>query len=144
MANETILLLTGMGVTPYSARGLEEELEIDPSALAPARRTVNGTLVDVSSSQLRKYRSIITGSDQDPPAFDSQWPGTQLTVDCISELAYLTSGGSPGRTVVPGTSRVDGLFTFYRPRLTMMVEKFSWLTREYEARVGWTLELREV
>jgi hypothetical protein len=108
------------------------------------RRTVNGALVDLSAVQFRKYRSSIVGNDQLPPAFDGIWPGQILTVSCLAELSYLTAGGTPQRPVVSGSSRVDGEFTFYRPELQMRVVSFSPVTDEWQARVGWTLDLEEI
>jgi len=139
----TLLSLSGEGVPPYSARGLTQTLEPIPAA-ANARRTVNGELIDTSVEELRKYQSTIQCNDQQAPAFDGIWPGQILTVDCVSELAYKTSGGSPSRTVVEGSSRVDGDYTFYRPQLTMMVVNWTASKDEWGAQVGWTLALEEV
>ena len=140
-SNDTDLVLSGLGVTPYSARGLTERLEpIDAGAV---RRTVNGTLVDVSDTAFRKYSLSLSASDQEPPAFDSVWRGMEVTVDAVSRLAYAT-GGSPGRTIVPGSNVVVGGFTTYRPRLTMLVVDWSQDKDEWQAGVGWSLDLEEV
>lgn len=139
----TILVLEGMGVPPYSARGLTQTLE--PIAAAPdLRRTVNGTLINLSAAEFRKYRSSIRGNDQDPPAVEAVWPGKVLTVDCIVELAYESMTDGPARSVVSGSSRSADGFTFYRPQLTMMVVGFSVERDEWGAAVGWALELEEV
>ncbi|TCN30348.1 hypothetical protein [Sinorhizobium americanum] len=143
MANETLLVLTGIGVAPYSARGLEQTLQPINGA-GQLRRTINGTLVDLSETQLQKFTSTITGSDQLAPALNGIWPGKQVTVDCIAELCYPTATGSPDRPVVGGSSRVEGTMTYYRPQLTMLVT--DWQTREDEwgKQVGWSLQLEEV
>lgn len=143
MANETLLVLSGEGVAPYSARGLSQSLE-PISAASNMRRTVNGTLIDISDAVYQKYTSTITCTDQLAPALDGVWPGTTLTVDCVQELCYKTSGGSPSRTVVSGSSRVEGSYTYYRPQLTMLVIGFTINTDEWGAAVGWTLQLEEV
>ncbi len=140
-SHDTDLVLTGIGVVPYSARGLTERLQ--PTGAGAVRRTVNGTLVDVSDSLFRKYSLSLSASDQEPPAFDGIWRGLQITVDCVSRLAYVT-GGSPGRTIVPGSSVVVGGFTTYRPRLTMLVVDWSQDKDEWQAGVGWSLDLEEV
>jgi len=143
MANETLLSLSGPGVAPYSARGLSQSLEpID--AAANIRRTINASLRDFSAVQFRKYKSTISCTDQLAPALDGIWPGMQLTVDCVAELSYKTSGGSPERSVVTGSSRTEGAYTYYRPRLTMLVISFNQNEDEYARQVGWTLELEEV
>ena len=72
MANETLLVLSGPGVQPYSARGLTQTLE-PISAKSRVRRTVNGTLVDVSDAVFEKYRSTISCADQTVPALNDVW-----------------------------------------------------------------------
>ena len=139
----TVLALTGIGVSPYASRGLTQTLAPIQQA-AQLRRTVNGDLKDLSFAGFRKYTSSISGSDMKPPVCDGIWPGKQVTVDCISQLSYITAGGAPERPVVPGSSYTDGLLTFYRPRLTMLVTSWSAQEDEYGATVGWTLNLEEV
>lgn len=143
MSNETLLVLSGHGVQPYSARGLSQTL--DPiEASANLRRSINGVLHDLSQAQFRKYKSTISCSDQTAPALDGVWPGVVLTVDCVAELSYKTSGGSPQRSVVSGSSRTDGAFTFYRPTMSMRVMNYSTTEDEYGRTVQWSLELEEV
>jgi hypothetical protein len=143
MSNETLLVLSGHGVQPYSARGLSQTL--DPiEASANLRRSINGVLHDLSQAQFRKYKSTISCSDQTAPALDGVWPGVVLTVDCVAELSYKTSGGSPQRSVVSGSSRTDGAFTFYRPTMSMRVMNYSTSEDEYGRTVQWSLELEEV
>jgi hypothetical protein len=142
MADETLLVLSGIGVPPYSARGLSETLTpIDASA--NLRRTVNGVLVDLSLAEMRKYHLSISCNDQQPPALDGVWPGTQITVNCVTELCYLSSG-SPSRSVVGGSSRTESGFTFYRPALTMALISFQQTKDEYGAVTSWQLDLEEV
>ena len=139
---DTVLRLTGMGIPPYSARGLSQTLTPVPAS-QQLRRTINGTLVDFSSSQFRKFQSTISGDDQQPPALNAVWPGTELIVDCISELAYESSTGSPDRQEVAGSIRYEGIFTFYRPQLTMKVVNFSTNSDEFGAQISWSLDLEE-
>jgi hypothetical protein len=111
---------------------------------ANTRRTVNGALVDLAFDGFKKYKSTISGTDQRPPSFDGKWPGLTVTVDCIAELSYAQASESPGRTVVSGSEIVEGLFTSYRPRLTMKILSFTISEDEYGAQVGWSMELEEV
>ena len=143
MANETLLVLTGIGVAPYSARGLEQTLQPIGGA-GQLRRTINGTLVNLSEDQLRKFTSTISGSDQLSPALNGVWPGKAVTVDCIKELCYPTATGSPDRPVVPGSQRTEGAMTYYRPRLSMMVVDWQGREDEYGRQVSWTLQLEEI
>lgn len=140
----TLLALTGIGVSPYSARGLQQTLTPITQATAQ-RRTVNGNLKDLAFAGFQKYQSQITGGDQLPPICDGLWPGRLVTVDCIAELCFTTeSGVTPLRAVVPDSVRTEDALTFYRPRLAMMVVSLTMQTDEYGAQVGWTLSLEEV
>lgn len=143
MANETLLELTGIGVAPYSARGLEQTLKPIDGA-SELRRDINGTLIDISEPVLRKFRSTITGADHLAPAVNGVWPGTVVTVSCIEELCYPTATGSPDRPVVAGSSRIEGDFTYYRPQLTMMVVDWNLREDEWGRQVSWSLDLEEV
>ena len=139
----TLLVISGPGMPPYAARGLTQTL--DPiDAAGVLARTVNGGLIDFSPPQMRKYKSTISCTDQDAPALDGIWPGMPLTVDCVSELGYLTAGGTPQRNAVPGSERTAGAWTWYRPRLDMLVVSYSVGTNEYGAAVEWKLDLEEV
>lgn len=140
---DTLLKLSGDLLPPYSTRGASQTLEpIDASA--NMRRTVNGSLKDISFDGFRKYKSSITATDQRVPALDGIWPGATLTVECVQELAYKTAGGTPKRPVVTGSSRVEGNYTYYRPILTMLVTGYTTNLDEWEATVGFTLNLEEV
>ena len=142
MADETLLTLSGIGVPPYSARGLTQSLEPIDGAVQ-LRRTVNGALADLSYETFRKYKSTISGQDQEPPAIDGVWPGQLVEVGCIAELCFLTSAGGPVHTAVIGSARVEGDFSFYRPVLTMRVVGFSVSRDEYGATVSWQMQLEE-
>src|SRR4029077_20142911 len=143
LPNGTLLVISGPGMPIYAARGLTQTLD-HVDAAAVVGRTVNGALIDLSPSQMRKYQSVISCTDWDTPALDGIWPGMQLTVDCVPELGYLTAGGSPQRTVVSGSSRVSGAWTYYRPQLTMLVTKYTISRDEWAAATAWTLELQEI
>jgi len=151
MANETLLVLSGHGVAPYSARGLRQTLE-PIQASGNNRRSINGDLKDLSQPQFKKYASTITGNDQLSPALDGVFPGDELTVDCVAELAFKT-GGSPNRPVVDVDSsdscdgdaiRIEGAFTYYRPRLQMRVVGYTQEEDEYGRVVSWSLQLEEI
>ncbi len=139
---DTELVLTGIGIPAFSARGVTENMRL---VRGPApRRTVNGVLVDVTDPLFQKYLLTITGNDQEPPAFADTWIGKTVTVDARSKLSYLTAGGSAARPVVPGSSVVNGLFTVYRPRLVMLILDLSNGRDEWQAQIPWSLDLEEV
>ena len=133
------LVIAGIGLPPAAIRGVSQTLE-PIGASAQMMRTVNGALVDVSAAAFRKYASTIRCTDQAPPALDGIWPGQLVTVDCVAELVH-GLGGTPERPVV--SSRTDGGFVFYRPRLAMRVISFETERDEWGAAVAWTLSLEE-
>lgn len=143
MAAGTLLEISGPGIADYSCRGATQTLDpIDASSVMA--RTVNGALIDLSPAQMRKYKSSISCKDTESPALDGIWPGMVLTVDCVAELGYKTTGGSPGRTVVPGSARTAGAWSYFRPRLDMRVIQYSVSRDEYGAMTDWSLDLEEV
>lgn len=142
MSDDTLLVLSGIGIPDYSARGLTQTLEPIEAAVS-LRRTINGGLVDLSFAQFRKYKSTISCQDQEPPAIDGIWPGHVVTVGCVAELSY-PSGGSPARPAISGSTRTMGAFVFYRPQLQMRVTAFSVNRDEYGAAVQWQMDLEEL
>jgi hypothetical protein len=143
-ADDTILVLAGMGVAPWSARGLDEQLE-PIEAAGRLRRTINANLRSVGNSAFRKYRVSIRATDLDEPAVGGIWIGKELTVSCVSRLKYPV-GGTAERTAVAGSTitDVENGFVSYRPVLTMLVAGWSMTTNEYEATKAWQLDLEEV
>lgn len=140
--SETDLVIDGIYIPPYAARNLSQTLDpIDDAGVL--QYTINGTLLDLSDSNFQKYRSTISCTDHQLPALNGVWPGRLVTVHCISRLYYLTASGLPDREVVPGSSEVQGDYTFYRPKLTMRVESYSTSREEWQARNAWTLNLLE-
>lgn len=140
-AEKTLLILEGIGVPLYSARGLSQNY--GPIAEADqSERGTDGEDIDFSEPQFKKYRTTITGRDQRPPAVDGIWPGTLVTVSCISRLTY-PADGTPGRGVVDGSEIAEGDFISYLPILECTVKDFSVDEDEYSAQVSWTLTLEE-
>jgi hypothetical protein len=146
----TLLALTGIGIPPFSARGITQTLEPIDAAVVQ-RRTINGVLVDLGQSEFRKYLSSLSCADMTSPAFNEVVIGTILTVDCIPELSVAGTLPTPhsswtgnARPIVPGSLRERDGFIFYRPRLTMMVVGHSVEKDEFGAVVTWSLDLEEV
>lgn len=141
-ADPTVLRMAGIGVPPWSARGIKQTLT-PISQASNTKRDVNGTLHDVAFAGFRKYKSQISGADQQPPNVNGVWPGQEVVVDCVAELSYTTIGGSPARPVVGGSSRVEGLYTIFRPQITFIVITFQWDLDEYDRKVGWSFDVEE-
>jgi hypothetical protein len=140
----TVLRMVGVGVPPYSARGLKQTIAPIDQAIN-LKRTVNGALKDISFSGFRKYKTTISGTDQRPPNFDGKWPGLTVIVDCIAELSYTPDEGETRqRLAVPGSEHVEGAHTVYRPRLTVKILNFSQDHDEYGAAIGWSVDLEEI
>lgn len=147
---QTLLVLSSLGIPLYSARGLKQTLKPISAVAANIKRDINGTLVnlrDVNDPSFLKYSSTIDCGDSDtrcPLEFDGIWPGQTLTVDCVCELAY-SSTGTGARTAVSGSERTDANgVTFYRPQLTMMITDWSTQEDEWEATVAWSISLEEI
>lgn len=140
-AEMTLLIMTPIGVPLYSARGLTQTLTPSAEAKPAPMRTINGEARFLGGSQMRKYDSTITCSDQNAPPFSGLWPGDIVAVSCVCELSYATVGGSPERTVV--SSRVVGNHTLYYPRIEFMVVDFNQGFQEYQAEYQWQLSLTE-
>lgn len=140
----TFLTLSAMGVPPYSARDVQTTLAPIDGA-GNLVRDWNGVLLDLSIPNFQKYRMTIQGSDVQPPAIDKVWPGLLCTIGWPKELAYATGlAGAPGRTVVTGSSRVEGAFTFYRPSFACRITNFEQDDAEWGASTDWTIEAEEV
>jgi len=139
----TDLVLSGHGIPRYSARGLTQTLTLIDAA-AQLFYSVNGTLLNFSPPQFRKFRSTISCTDVLPAALAALWPGVIVDVDCISPISYLTIIGSPvpDRTVV--RSEVVHDYTYDWLRLTMgVMGPWTQSTDEYAAQTSWQLDLSE-
>jgi hypothetical protein len=140
---DTLLVITGPGIADYSCRGATQTLDpVDESS--KLERTINGALINLSPAQMQKFKSTISCTDVEAPAFDGLWPGMQLGVDCVAELGYHTATGAPTRTVVPGSERTSGAWTYYRPHLEMLVVQYTVSRDEYGHLTQWQLELAEI
>jgi hypothetical protein len=143
LSDSTLLVITGLNIPTYAARGLTQTLDLITEG-SHLERSVNGTMVDFSNPSFRKYKSKITCTDQETPAIDGIYRGALVTVQCVQELAYPV-GGAATRTVVAGSLRLssDGTQYFYQPSLEMIVMDFHVSSDEYKAEVAWSLDLEE-
>lgn len=142
--SDTLLSISSLGTMLYQARGLTQSLQVISNA-AHMERTINGTLIDLSAPQFRKYLTRIAASDVDAPPLDNVWPGMTVTIHCAASLCYPTGNpGSPARAEVSGSSWTQGAMTFYRPVLVMLVKSVEQHFNEWKAQNGWTLEAEEV
>lgn len=142
--SDTLLVISSFGNLLYQARGLTQTLTVIGAA-TQLERTINGTLIDLSAAQFRKYASKIdVPSEVYAPPLDGFFPGREVVVQCVVSLSYVTGRlGSPERPAVSGSSWSEGAYTFYRPELTMLVRSVETHFDEWKDIVGWTIELEE-
>lgn len=144
-SSDTLLSISSFGHMIFQARGLSQTLEPIGEA-TQLERTVNGTLIDLSAPQFRKYESKITvPSEVYPTPIDGIFPGQQVDVQCAVSMAFITGAlGFPKRPEVSGSSWSENGYTFYRPLLTMIIRKVETHFDEWKNIVGWSIELEEV
>jgi hypothetical protein len=149
--NPTLLNITplsgdgGLLLPPYGARALTQTLEKinSNSASALFRRSIRGRMIDMSSPVFRLYQSTVSWQDGTPPSLDDAWLGCIVQMDCAVELAYPT-GGTPQRTGVSGSSRVEGWMTYYRPTMLMMLTGMRQSFGEYTGLYSISLDFQEL
>jgi hypothetical protein len=122
----TDLLISGVGLPDYAVRGVRQTISLIEQA-SRLERTVNGNLVNLGDPAFRKYKTIISGSDQEAPALGNVWPGRVVTVTSIVSLASSDSM-APADPV-----------TF-----TGLVRSFEVSVDEWSASVDWTLEIEQI
>jgi hypothetical protein len=128
----------------YQARGLTQTIGVS-KLTQQQKRTIDGTMVDVSNPAMRKFTSKITCTDVDAPPLDGLWPGMEITIECAAEFVYKTGNpASPCRMPVSGSSYTQNGYTFYRPVLICMVMDLSHQLDEWKHDNGWTLDVEEV
>lgn len=114
----TLLVIDDITISDYASRGIRMSLQ--PTGSGQLDRDVNGTLHDLTLSQFRKRRAVISCDDQEAPVFTNVWPGKTVQVTLIPELGV-------------------GTIT-----LTMMVEEWEVNRDEWGAATDWQLSLIEV
>lgn len=170
MTAETNLILDITGFPPESARNCTQELY--PVSNGEFRRSVNGELMFLETTQRKKYHSIISCNDVNTPIIDKLWIGSQLNVGCIQNLWQSippqTTQITLIRPAVAGSvsavnnfgepipfKQMDNeiqlyqpyeekIFVSFRPWLNMQVINFSMTTTEWDMEGGWKLELEEI
>lgn len=166
--NEIILGIAGL--PQERTRNCVQELF--PVANGEFKKSINGNLIFVETSDRQKYRSIISCNDLNSSIIDKIWIGTQINIGCIQNLCQVIR---PGETVldlirpaVANSIRVinhlgqsvshsvlgnqiilqkpndQKIFVSFKPWLTMLVTNFSMKTNEWKMENGWKLESEEI
>lgn len=167
---ETNLLLGISGLPPESARNCVQELLPIPNG--EFRRSINGDLLFLESSENKKYKSVISCRDTNSPLADKIWIGSQIAVGCIQNLwqslapgetkiqllrppvkdsVFVSSAdGTPEKfklsnaTVELLKTYEEKIFVSFRPWLSMKVLDFSLETDEWGMTGCWRLRLEEL
>lgn len=140
--HKTLLTIYGMGQPLYSGRGLTQtHSPID--AASQIEEDIDGVTMDLSFDGFKKYQTEITCTDVESLSWDGVWPGTEITIDCVFELSYITDSGAPTREMVEGSERTEGDYTFYRPRLDCVVTAWDNGFQEYSGDYTWRLRAVE-
>jgi len=143
LPTNTLLVIYEVGQPLYASRGLTQTYQPIKQALQQSR-SVNGVAMDLSAEQFRGLiDSEITCTDFQSPSLNGVKAGKIITVDCAFEYSYLTATDSPAKSVVGGSTRIQGAFTFYRPSIVFMVVDFSVGFEEYKSEYAWKLALTE-
>lgn len=168
--SDTNLIFDISGFPPESARNCVQELSPIPNG--EFRKSLNGDLMFLATSERRRYRSVITCRDVNTPIIDKLWIGSQLHIGCIQNLWQSFKPGETKitliRPAVAGSINavnnfgepipfklIDNelhlyaqndseVFVCFRPWLTMRVISFKMTTDEWNISGGWTLELEEI
>jgi len=167
MSSETILTLGSLVIPVGAGRGITQTIK--PISNGALRRTVNGTLKDLTRIENRKFESQIRCTDMATPSMAELWKGNQITVGCIQTLNQLVNPEASSTTLIRDpvsgsvvgfkadgskltpTSVVGRVATFasnierveFRPSLTMLVVATSFDVDEYAAEEGWSIDLEE-
>jgi hypothetical protein len=170
MGHESNLMLGVVGLPPESARNCIQELSPIPNG--EFKKTINGNLLFLETSERKRYRSVITCKDVNSPLVDGIWIGSQITVGCIQNLwQAINPGELQVRLIRPAVDRSvcavnnfgdpikfnfsdnevklqqvreERIFVCFRPWLTMQVIDFSLETDEWGMSGGWKLILEEI
>jgi hypothetical protein len=156
---------------PASARGIQTSISLVPSG--DMRRTVNGSLVDLTRPALRKYLLSMSADGQALPALAGLWRGMRCTV---APPLYWTAQAPAGATELaldrtaadvrafdavtldalpaPSLSADRRVLTFpalprpayfeYQPVFEALLSSRSDSGDEWEATATWSLEFEEV
>ncbi|MDR1361865.1 MAG: hypothetical protein LBJ16_01455 [Holosporaceae bacterium] len=166
---ETNLMLGIEGLPPESARNCVQELFPIPNG--EFKRSINGDLLFLESSEKKKYRSVISCRDVNSPLADKIWIGSRISVGCIQNLwqsivpgevkiqllrppvqdsvLAFNAAGDPERFILSDNalelleSSTEKIFVSFRPWLSMNVIDFSMETDEWAMTGCWKLTLEE-
>jgi hypothetical protein len=136
----TDLIISGVGLPDYALRGVRQTVSLIDQA-SRLERTVNGKLVDIGDPAFRKYRTTISGQDQEAPALGDVWPGRLVTVTSVVSWASSGTGATGGATGPTGGGTPTGATGV---GFTGLVKSFDVEVDEWAASVSWTMEIEQL
>lgn len=167
---ESNLILGIMGFPPESARNCIQELYPIPNG--EFKKSINGNLLFLESTERKRYKSVISCKDINSPIIDGIWIGSQINVGCIQNLWQFINVGemkirlirAPVKESVFAVNNAgepirfnlideevcleqayhEKIFVCFRPWLTMKVIDFSLETNEWGMSGGWKIILEEI
>ena len=168
--NESNLILGVFGLPPESARNCIQELYPIPNG--EFKRSINGDMLFLESTERKRYKSTISCKDLNTPIIDGIWVGSKVNVGCIQHLWQSISPGDTATTLIrPAVdssicvidksgnplkfnysnniisiykTHQERIFVCFRPWLAMQIIDFSMETNEWSMSGGWKLVLEEI
>lgn len=155
-----------------AARGID--VDVSPIDAGELRRTVNGTLKNLSNPLFRKVKISLAHSGGRVPTLVGLWRGMPVTVHLPDPVEQLPTPGTPTEAVlarqpVPGSVKgvtVEGVeiipsassttapwnvtfpsavsYVTYRPILQCLVASWSRSENDWGRSTSWSVELEEV
>ncbi len=167
---ESVLVISNLGFPPLSLRGCTQELIPIPNG--EFKKTINGELVFVRSSNIQKYKTVIKCSDVAAPAIGNLWIGSMVNISCIQNIwqsydsyeeevvllrppvqhsvVAIDKIGNILRCTVDGTNvRVldksdSGMFIAFRPCIKALITDFKTEFDEWNMKSNWSISACEV
>lgn len=164
------LIINLAGHSSYSISNCTQELTPIPNG--EFRKSINGNLLFLETSERHKYRSTIICKDGNAPFSNGIWIGSHVFIGCVQSLWQVVEPGHKQilliRPAVAGSICVfnnfgdnirfrirdneislqqkyeDKVFVCFRPWLSMKVIDFVLETDEWNMKGGWKLQLEEI
>ena len=168
--SESNLFFGVLGLPPASARNCIQELSPIPNG--EFRRSINGGMLFLESTERRRYKSVISCKDLNTPIIEGIWIGAHVNIGCIQTLSQsIRPGEHSAKLIRPAVNgsinvvdksgnpikfdyyndevsitapRKDPIFVHFCPWLLMQLIDFSMQTDEWGMTGAWKLALEEV
>lgn len=123
--------ISGIDLGDYAIRGMSATLTPISGGEDSLPRAIDGTLLDWTVPQFRKYAVTISCSDLDAPDLTGVWQGQLITVEFEPGLGVLTAGS----TATDGTESLV---------INCMLDSWNVTRDDFGDETGWQLNLLEI